>query len=101
MIYCDHWKVYRAINKNVPRLKKQFHEKLTEEFLNPSQHIWKSLSDWVEDSYNCFLDFKGILSDSLKTKMNHWIKALKKDVFFYLEKELKDYLYSEVNKRLF
>ena len=27
-------------------------EKLTEEFLNPSQHIWKTLSDWIDDSFN-------------------------------------------------
>jgi hypothetical protein len=92
--------VYRAINKKCTRLKKQFHEKLTEEFSNPTQHIWKTLSNWIDESYDCFLDFKSILSDSLKTKMNQWINVLKKDVSSYLEKELKDYLYSEVNKKI-
>ena len=46
--------VFRAINKKCSRLNKHFHERLTEEFLNPSQHIWKTLSDWIDESYDCF-----------------------------------------------
>ncbi|MEK9727457.1 MAG: hypothetical protein VW397_05060, partial [Candidatus Margulisiibacteriota bacterium] len=90
----------RAINKKVTRLNTEFDSKLIIDLSNPDNAVWEKLSTFINQKFNSFTNYKLIQNQQIQQKLNHWISETIKKAHLKLEKSLKDFLHSEVNKSI-